>query len=485
MSRPLKILLASSEVHPYSKTGGLADMVGALAKGLAALGHTVGIVTPLYEGIRERFPRIKPFDYEMKLPLGSETVAARVWTLPHGQATIYFVDQPEFFERRFLYQENGIDYPDNAERFIFLSKAVVHMARYLPWQPEMVHVHDWQVGLVPLFLEHQRRREHWSNAPHSCLTIHNVAYQGVFPNFKYWLTNLPWDYFHPAGVEYYANLNCLKAAINFSHRITTVSPSYAIEMMTPAVGYGMDGILLARRERVSGILNGADYSDWKTLGNPHLHHSYDLRRMKGKMAEKLDLQKEMGLPQDATIPLFGNVGRLADQKGIDIMLGALEELLAERMQFISLGSGAPAFEKALVDLAARYPRQVAVKIGYDTGLSHRIEAGCDFYLMPSLYEPCGLNQLYSLRYGTIPIVRSTGGLDDSVVDITEAMEKADGIKFAEYSARALAHAMRKALALYQEPLLFKHFQRNGMKADFSWEKTAGAYAQVYHQALKD
>lgn len=482
MIRPLKILLASPEIHPYSKTGGLADMVGALAKSLADEGHQVGIVTPLYRGVRERFPKIKRFDWEMDLPLGEDRHAAQVWTLPHGKATVYFIDQPVFFERRFLYQENGLDYPDNAERFIFFSKAVAHLARYLPWKPEMVHAHDWQAGLAPLFIAHEKAAG-WSQAPATCLTIHNAAYQGIFPLFKYRLTNLPWDYFNPEGAEFYGQMNCLKAAINFSDHITTVSPSYAIEMMTPELGYGLDGVLLRRRDRVSGILNGADYTEWKTVNNPYLRHSYDLRRFKGKRLNKIDLQKEMGLTPDPNIPLFGNVGRLADQKGVDIMLEALGDLLGERLQFVSLGNGAPVFEKALQTLAESHPGQVAVKIGYDTGLAHRIEAGCDFYLMPSLYEPCGLNQLYSLRYGTIPIVRATGGLDDSVVDITQAMEKADGIKFIEYSGHALTHAMRKALALYGEPLLLKLFQRNAISADFSWKKTAEEYVKVYQKAL--
>jgi starch synthase len=479
----MNILLASSEVHPYSKTGGLADMVGALAKSLADEGHQVGIVTPLYRGVRDRFPKIKRFEWKMDLPLGEDHYPAQVWTLPHGKATVYFIDQPGFYDRKTLYQENGLDFPDNAERFIFFSKAVAHLARYLPWKPGLVHAHDWQAGLAPLFITHQKTAMGWTDAPATCLTIHNAAYQGIFPLFKYRLTNLPWSYFNPEGAEFYGQLNCLKAAINFSDRITTVSPRYAIEMMTPEMGYGLDGVLLRRKDRVSGILNGADYTEWKTVDNPALHHDYDLRHFKGKRLEKLDLQKEMGLPLDPEIPLFGNVGRLADQKGVDILLEALEELLSERIQFVSLGSGSPVFEKALLDLAESHPRQVAVNIGYDTALAHRIEAGCDFYLMPSLYEPCGLNQLYSLRYGTIPIVRATGGLDDSVIDITEAMDKANGIKFIEYSAHALAHAMRKALALYGEPLLLKLFQRNAIKADFSLKKTAAEYVKVYQLAL--
>ncbi len=480
----MKILLVTSELHPFSKSGGLADMVGALAKTLAFLGHQVGVVTPLYRGIREKFPDLQKFDWNLDLALAADRVQGSVWTSqPADNLTIYFIEQQGFFDRSSLYTQGASDYPDNAERFIFFGKAATNLARYLPWKPEMVHVHDWQAGLVPLFIRDQALRDGWNDAPHTCLTIHNLAYQGVFPASAYALTNLPADYFTSEGVEFYKLMNCLKAGIEFSDVLTTVSPRYAREITTEVYGCGLDGVLRRRQHALVGILNGVDYEEWNTVENGHLKHVYSVEELRGKSENKAALQREMNLPVEAGVPLFATVTRLVDQKGVDIQLAALQEMLASKMQFVLLGSGAPAYEKAYADLQQRFPKQVAVKIGFDHGLSHRIEAGADFFLMPSRFEPCGLNQMYSQRYGTIPIVRRTGGLDDSVTDLLDNQERADGIKFSEYSARALAKAIRKALILYENKDLFAEYQRNAMLADFSWERTAGEYVRVYEQAV--
>jgi starch synthase len=476
----MKILLAGSEALPYSKTGGLADVVGALAKFLVRAGHEVRLVTPLYRGVRAQFPNIQPFDWRMDLPLASRRVQARVWTrVVDDRLTAFFIDQPQFFDRGDIYQERGLDYADNAARFIFFSKAVVHLARYLPWQPDVVHVHDWHTALVPVFMLEQKMRDGWPAPPPACLTIHNMAYQGNFPGAEFALTNLPGIYFQPDGLEFYGWMNCLKGGISSADLLTTVSPRYAREITTEMYGCGLDGVLRRRQNALVGILNGVDYEEWKTEGNPFLKYSYSAADLQGKQDGKVDLQREMGLTPAPDVPLFGSVSRLAGQKGVDIQLPALQEMLAADMQFVFLGSGERDYERAWRKLAERHPGKCAVKIGFDTGLSHRIEAGCDFYLMPSRYEPCGLNQMYSLRYGTVPIVRVTGGLDDSVTDVTEDPEKADGIKFSEYSVRALAKAIRKALVLYADKPLLAHYRRNGMARDFSWERTAAAYDQAY------
>ena len=480
----MKILLASSEVHPYSKTGGLADMVAALAKSLANHGQETALVTPLYRGILNRFPEIQRLDWHIDEPIGSRKVQAKVWRhVPQPGLTVYFVDQSEFFDRDHLYQYNGEDYPDNAERFIFFSKCTVQLARYLSLQPQVVHVHDWQAGLVPAMILHLRRAGEWREAPATCLTIHNLAYQGLFPRSAYELTNLPWDYFGIDGAEYYGALNCLKAGIAFSDMITTVSPRYAREILTEAFGCGLDPILRQRQRSLVGILNGVDYSEWNTQNNRFLPQPFKFSRLAGKAAVKSRLQEELGLPQQADIPLFGSITRLVDQKGGDILLAALEEMLSAELQFVLLGSGDTRLESAFLSLAKRHPNKVAIRIGYDHALSHRIEAGSDFYLMPSRFEPCGLNQMYSLRYGTIPIVRATGGLDDSVLDPTEDALLPDGIKFYEFSARALAKAIRKALYLYSDDRLLRHFQKNAMSKDFSWDRTTDAYLQVYRKIL--
>jgi starch synthase len=480
----MKVLLASSEVHPFSKSGGLADMVAALGKALARAGHEVRIVTPLYRGIKEKFPKLKPEDWQFDLPLGENRVQGGMWSLEvEKNLVVYFVDQPEFFDRAGYYLENDVSYPDNAERFIFFSKCVAHLARFLPWRPDMVHLHDWQAALVPALFLDQQQREGWGNPPSTCLTIHNLAYQGTFPAKAFPLTNLPLSFFTPDGMEFFAHLNCLKAGIVYADTITTVSPRYAREIMTEEYGCGLDGLLRKRRDRFWGILNGVDYEEWNPARDPFLENHFSPGRLAGKAANKLALQKEMGLPPAKDIPLFGTISRLAEQKGVDIQLGALEEMLSADIQFVLLGSGSTAYERGYHELARRFPDKVAVQVGYDEELAHRIEAGCDFYLMPSRFEPSGLNQMYSLRYGAVPVVRATGGLDDSVVDLAENPESANGIKFREYSARALAKAIRKALAIYGQPELLRRYRRNAMKADFSWERTVGEYLKVY-QAVK-
>jgi starch synthase len=332
---------------------------------------------------------------------------------------------------------------------------------------------------VPLFILHQKLQEGWLNIPKTCFTIHNLAYQGYFPAAQYALTNLPMDYFNPFGVEFYGQVNCLKAGIAYGDVITTVSPRYAREITTPESGCALDDLLRKRQKSLFGILNGVDYEEWNTTKNPHLPFPYSVRSLAGKAKDKLELQREVGLPVAASVPLFGSITRLADQKGLDIQLAALEEMLSTEMQFVLLGSGAATYEKAYRELASRHPSKVAVRIGFNQRLSHRIEAGSDFYLMPSKFEPCGLNQMYSLRYGTVPIVRITGGLDDTVVDIAEDRARANGIKFLEYSGRALARSMRKALSLYGEPKLLRSYQRNGMTTDFSWDRMVRHYLEVY------
>jgi starch synthase len=478
----MNILLASSEVFPFSKTGGLADMVGALARALANAGHEARVVTPMYRGIREKFPTMRAVDWYFHLPLGSKYVQAQLWELDVARGLkIYFIDQPEYFNRAGIYQENHFSYADNAERFIFFSKCVVHLARYLAWRPDVVHVHDWQVALVPALML-QQKGEGWGNPPPTCLTIHNLAYQGVFADSAFALANLPEHFFNPQGAEYFGLLNCLKAGIAYADVITTVSPRYAREITTEEFGCGLDGLLRQRQNDLTGILNGVDYHEWNTTKNPHLAKAYSAGRMAGKKFNKAELQLRFALPVDESIPLFGTIARLAEQKGVDIQLGALAEMLNTKMQFVLLGSGSPEYERGYRDLARQFSTKVSVRFGYDEPLAHQIEAGCDFFLMPSRFEPCGLNQMYSLRYGTIPIVRATGGLDDSVIDWTQNPKFATGIKFSEYTSRALAKAIRKALVLHSQPKLLNSCRRNAMAADFSWKRTVHEYLTVYKTA---
>lgn len=479
----MKLLLASSELHPFSKSGGLADMVGALAKSLAALGHQVGVVTPLYRGIQKKFPDIRPFDWHLDLPLGDSRVTGGVRVLePADNLTLYFIDQPHFYDRDGLYT-GAWPYEENAARFIFFSKAVANLARYLPWQPELVHVHDWQVGLVPLMIRDQAARDGWQNAPRTCLTIHNLAYQGNFDAAAYALTNLPPDYFHSQGAEAWKQLNCLKAALEYSDVLTTVSPRYAREITTELYGCGLDGVLRRRQHVLTGILNGVDYDEWNTYENGHLLHRYSIEELRGKDQNKAALQLEMGLPIEPRVPLFASVTRLADQKGVDIQLAALQEMIAAKMQFVLLGSGDPLFENAYRELARRHPQQVAVRLGFNNGLSHRIEAGADFFLMPSRFEPCGLNQMYSQRYGTIPIVRRTGGLADSVQHFDAGSGLGTGVVFNDYDVGAVHWAVETAFDLYADKPRWKQLVQNAMAQDFSWQRRVADYVALYERLI--
>ena len=487
-SNPLRILHAASEIHPFSKTGGLADMVGALGQALARGGHQVHLVTPLYRGVRQRFPGIRPAEWRFDLDIAGVHVPGEFWRLdPEPRLTVWFVDQPAFFDRPGLYNERQQDYPDNSARFAFFSRAAGLLARFLPEPPQIVQAHDWQTGLLPVVVRHGCTVGGWNFTPKTILTLHNLAYQGSFPAEHWSVTGLPQSWFHLESASHFGQMNFLKGGLALADALTTVSPTYSREICTPEFGCGLDGLLRRREYELTGILNGVDYNEWNTTHNPALAAPFDVDHLEGKQANKLALQAEMKLPVDSRIPLFANITRLAEQKGVDLLLRALEELLAsgETFQFALLGSGDPTLEKAFKDLTARHPQQVSVHIGFDPNLAHRIEAGADFYLMPSRFEPCGLNQMYSLRYGTIPIVRATGGLDDSVIDPRDQPERATGIKFHDANAIALAHAFRKGLALYRNPPLLDQFRRNAMRADFSWTRQAEEYVQFYNEVLHD
>lgn len=487
----MRVLLASSELHPYSKTGGLADMVAALAKYLAKAGHHVSVVTPFYQSVATggAAAAARLLDRGLLIPLGATLMVARLRELqPQPRLTVYFLDQPELFDRAGLYDEKQahgrVAYADNFDRFTFFSKATVEIARQVIEAPQIIHLHDWQTGLVPLLVRHLGWYEGWTPTPKTVFTIHNLGYPGRAAGTKYALTGLPTYYFHPDGCEFYGDVNPLKAGIMFADAVTTVSPTYAQEITTREFGAGLDGVLRRRQGVLSGILNGVDYEVWRTTGNPHLPHDYSAKDAGGKTANKAALQRELGLPERPEVPLFGTVSRLEEQKGIDLIQGALEELLGEEIQYVLLGSGDAQLEAGARDLKTRFPEKVRFVEARDERLAHLIEAASDFYVMPSRYEPCGLNQMYSLRYGAIPIVRATGGLQDSVIDAREDAERANGIKLDEPSVPALAKAMRKALALWAAPEALALYRRNGMQADFGWKRSVRQYVELYRRLLQ-
>lgn len=459
-------------------------MVGALTQALARAGHPVQVVTPLYRGIQERFPGIRNTGWRFEIRIGTGFISGQFHRLdPEPNLTLWFVEQPEFFDRPGLYNEGLKDYPDNAARFSFFAQSATLLARHLPNPPGIVHAHDWQTALVPMRIQYERVATGWTAAPKTLLTLHNLAYQGSFPLRDWEVTGLPSEWLHLESALHHGRVNFLKGGIALADALTTVSPTYAREICTPEFGCGLDGLLRRREYELTGILNGVDYGEWNTTRNPALAAPYDADQLGGKQVNKAVLQQELGLVVDPSIPLFADVTRLAEQKGIDLLHDATLELLGsgERIQVALLGSGDPRLEAALDRLARSFPGAVAARIGFDPALAHRIEAGADFFVMPSRFEPCGLNQLYSLRYGTVPVVRATGGLADSIIDPRENPEGATGIKFHEPTPEALANAMRKAIALYQHPEVLDTFRRRGMRTDLSWIRQAAEYLDLYDE----
>ena len=486
----MRIVLASSEAIPFSKTGGLADVSTSLAKALSAAGHSVWLIVPYYPQLQRKSGNLPMGEagVELRIPVGDRTMTGRVlWaTLPSSEVTVLFVDQPEYFDRPSLYGTPAGDYPDNCARFAFFSRAVMEICRSLVLRPDVIHANDWQTGLVPALLEAEYRSQPGFAQTGSLFTIHNLAYQGSFWHWDMNLTGLDWKYFNWAQMEHWGHLNLLKTGIAFADMVTTVSPTYAWEITTPLGGMGLDGLLSSRDETLVGILNGIDPDDWNPATDKHLPETYNIDTVfQNKPICKQYLQRELNLPLQAQVPLFGMVSRMADQKGFDLIATAAERLMTLDAQFCFLGTGDPRYEALVKHLANSYPQKVAAMVGFDEGLAHRIEAGSDAFLMASRFEPCGLNQMYSLAYGTVPVVRTVGGLKDSVVDATPRnmfMGRATGFRFDDYTAEALVDTVRKTAEMYGKRTLWQQLVRTGMSQNFTWGKSAKDYENVYRRA---
>jgi len=466
----MQILQVTSEFFPYSKTGGLADMVAGLSGALVELGEEITVATPLYRGVREQVPDMKPCGSEIIIPLGKNKFPARWWKTetPSG-ITMLFLENEGFYDRDGLYMQGNDGYWDNPERFMLLNKAV---ARIAP-EYDVVHLHDWQTAFVPMLLKAGKGK----TPPRTILTIHNLAYQGQCDGTRFNITNLPKRLFAQEGPEFWGTMNFLKAGLHYADHITTVSPTYAREILTQEYGEGMDGVLRKREGALTGILNGVDYGEWTTENNPYLPVSYSADDLCGKDECKKVLQKEMGLPIEE-VPLFGSVSRLAGQKGIDVMVQSLDEILCEtRMQVAILGSGEDELARSLNKLQKKYSN-CAFTEGYDNGLAHLIEAGADFYLMPSRFEPCGLNQLYGFRYGTLPIVHGVGGLNDTVEDMNGGL--GNGFKIDRLTPDELSSGINRALKLYTSKGHLNDARQRAMKLNYSWTVPAQSYQQLYH-----
>jgi len=480
-----KILYISSEAFPLIKTGGLADVAGSLPTALSKLGQETRLLLPAYTQVMQQVQDAKPLasgDY-----YGLE-VSLLETCLPNSGVPVWLVNCPAAFNRPdggpYL-DSTGQPWDDNALRFALFCRVAVDIALdklKLGWQPDIVHCNDWQSGLVPALLQPFKQR------PATVFTIHNLAYQGLFNHQTFLDLELPADLWHPERLEFYDQLSFIKGGLVYADRINAVSPTYASEILQPEFGNGVDGLLQHRQERLSGILNGIDQTIWNPATDPHLTANYDSTTLKQKRKNKTALQKQLGLPVDARIPLVGMISRMVEQKGFDIILEAMGEIVNLPVQLVILGSGDSHYEIQLMEWASRHPDKLKVVVGYDESLSHLIEAGSDMFLMPSTFEPCGLNQLYSLRYGTLPIVRKVGGLADTVVDANEVNRKnktANGFIVTEQSASALLTTLHNALKRYQEKSAWHQLQLTAMQSDFSWRRSAEHYLALYQQAIAD
>ena len=497
----LRIVMAASEVVGFAKTGGLADVTGSLPRALAARGHHVAVVMPYYRAVRLGKQPVTRTDHVIPVPIGARTLACRLYrgTLPNSDVPVFFVENPEYFDRddpaagRGLYQQSmpggyKADYPDNAERFTFFSRAVLEALPAFGPPPDVLHANDWQTGLVPVYLSEAYRQRPWLDRVRSVFTIHNIAYQGTFARDVMAITGLPGWLFNPKQLEYHGYLNFLKAGIVFADAVNTVSPTYAREIQTPELGCGLEGLLGEVRHKLSGIVNGVDYSTWDPAADPHIPATYDAGTVfERKPLNKVELQRRFGLPVEADRPVLGVVARLVSQKGIDLILSAAPGFLDLGCQLVFLGEGDPEYHNELRMFRDRHPQQVGLYLGFSEPLAHLVEAGADLFLMPSRYEPCGLNQLYSLKFGTPPVVHATGGLADTVVNATEeniAAGTATGFSFAGYQAHALYTTVKWALTLYHERRPdFATVVRTAMRQDWSWGRSAEAYEDLYQRLL--
>jgi starch synthase len=479
----MRVCMLAAEAFPYAKTGGLADVLAALPEALRALGVDVTVMIPGYRtalraaGAVERLGRVRA-------PVASRLEPADIVRVPGAAVPTLLVDAPRYFDRDGLYGEGGSDYGDNAERFTVFCRAALEWMRGLAAPPDIVHCHDWQAALVPAMLRATAALYPELRRVRLVQTVHNLAYQGRFPASAWHLLNLDGRYFTSDWLEFWGDVSFLKAGLVFGDALTTVSPRYAREIQTPALGEGLDGVLRARASRLRGITNGIDYRIWNPATDLNLPARYDADDLAGKSVCKADLQRTLGLRPDAAAPLLGIVSRLAWQKGIDVALDALAPLCEHSdVQLVVLGSGEPDLERRLRELAARVPDRVAARTGMDEALAHRIIAGADLFLMPSRYEPCGLNQMYSQRYGTVPVVHATGGLDDTVTPFDPSTWDGTGFSFAPCTAEALRDALDRAFAVRADAAAWDRLVRNGMRQDFSWERSARAYQMVYGTLL--
>lgn len=486
----MNVLFASSEAVPFAKTGGLADVSGSLPVALRQHDVETCLFLPAYRCVYQAGQPIERTGLYFDIPIGSKLVTGHLLRsqLPGSDVPVYLVEQPQYFDRDGLYNEHGRDYNDNCERYVFFCRAVVEAIRLLDLPVDVVHANDWQTGLIPALLETEYHVADRYRSLTTLFTIHNMAYQGQFWHWDMLLTGLDWKYFNWQQMECHGKLNLLKTGIAFSHTISTVSPRYALEIQHEPLGCGLGGVLRERREVLKGIINGIDDQAWNPATDPHLFANYDVQSWQsGKSTNKTQLQQQYGLEVRPDLPLIGSVGRLVGQKGWELILKLLPQWLrSQDAQWIVLGTGDPTLEQQLRLLAADYPQRLSVQFAFSDALAHRIEAASDMFLMPSQYEPCGLNQLYSLRYGSVPIVRETGGLADTITDLEQGSDTqpANGFSFPGWDVNQLHRTLERAVRVYREqPNTWRSLVETGMRQDWSWYASAGKYAQLYRHTV--
>jgi starch synthase len=480
----VKIVHAASELYPYIKTGGLADAVGALTETFADRGHEVSAFLPGYrEALAHPAAAGAERKFRLKIEMGDQFLSGDVLAFsPRKNLTIYLVCREEFFDRRGPYGNGERDYDDNADRFIFFCKAVVETMRLADLGADIVHAHDWQAALLPLLLRESERRFGVTLAMKTVFTVHNMAYQGLFSAASFARTNLPEELFTIDGLEYYGQMNLLKGGILFSDRVTTVSPRYAVEIQTPEFGCGLEGVIQARTGDLSGLINGVDTAVWNPATDTLIPARYSASDLAGKRACRSALLRQCGFDLAFGGPVFGMVCRLTEQKGIDLVLANADFFRNRDCKFVVLGTGDKRMERDLRSLAGELPHRVFICTRLDEGMSHHIEAGCDFFVMPSLFEPCGLNQMYSQVYGTVPIVSRVGGLVDTVRDADSDPSGGTGL-MCEPDAASLRDALDRALKLFANKPRYAAAQQRGMARDFSWKTAAAAYEALYRESL--
>ncbi|MDQ7779853.1 MAG: glycogen synthase GlgA [Planctomycetota bacterium] len=483
----MRIVHVSPEIVPFAKTGGLADVVGALPAAIKTLQHDTCVFMPLYKQVKENTRDLAQVDVRLTIPIGNTVATGNLWrsVIPKTDVVAYFVQKDEYYHRDQLYGTPQGDFKDNSERFIFFAKAVLEAMKAMQLKADIVHCHDWQSAMIPVYLKTLYAVDPFFQQTKSVLTVHNMAYQGVFWHWDMKLTGLDWSLFNWKQLEFYGKLNFLKGGVVFADAVTTVSPRYAAEVQSAEFGCGLEGVLTERRDTLFGIINGIDYSVWNPEIDPLIPAKYSAKNLAGKAKCKEHLQKKSKLPVK-DVPVLGMIGRLADQKGMDLVAGCLDELMTQDVQMVILGAGEEKYHKLLHEVAEKFAGKLSVTIGFDNQLAHEIEAGADMFLMPSRYEPCGLNQLYSLKYGTIPVVRETGGLADTVTDARpEALKSrtATGFVFQELSPEGLMTALTTALAAYGNQKVWKQLMKTGMAQDWSWKSSAEKYVTLYKRVV--